>query len=340
MKINFYTIFLSLSIFIFTSLSAGNIQKYYYPGDFQLESGEKINNCKIGYRTFGTLNMDSSNVILYPTWFGGTSAHVGNLISPDKLLDSTGFYIIIVDAFGNGISSSPSNYSIIDFPKITIKDMVNAQHKLLTEHLDIDHLYGAIGGSMGSMQVFEWLVTYPDFIDKAIPYVCSPRPTSSDLLLMHARKNLLENGIKHNVPEQKFLKTYDLITAYVARSPEFMVHNTSYEDFPRFLENFENSTTPEFTAANRLSQLYALMNFNISEEFKGSMESAAAVIKADVFMIVSATDHILNPQPAIEFAKMLNTEIMILENNCGHLAIGCEMKKCAEAINAFLKKSK
>ena len=81
-----------------------------------------------------------------------------------------------------------------------------------------------------------------------------------------------------------------------------------------------------------------MINFNISEGFNGSLKKAAEAIKAKVFMIVSSTDHILNPQPAIDFAQMLNAEIMILENNCGHLAIGCEMEKCSNAINAFFKR--
>jgi homoserine O-acetyltransferase len=337
MKINYYSIFLFLIFFSIQILIAGNPQQYYYTGNFELENGEIIVDCKIGYRTYGILNENKSNVILYPTWFGGTSEHVGNLIRPDKLIDSTGFFIIVVDAFGNGVSSSPSNYSENDFPKVTIKDMVNAQYQLLTQHLKINHLYGAIGGSMGSMQVFEWLVSHPDFIDKAIPYVCSPRPTSQDLLLMHVKKEILEIGQQYNIPEQEILKTYDLLNVYTAHSPDYRVRNTSYEQFPDFLAGFENTPLSKFTAADRLCQLHALMNFDISENFDNSLQKAAESLKATVLMIVSSTDHILNPQPAMEFAKMINAKIMILENDCGHLAIGCEIERCSKAINSFFR---
>jgi len=340
MKIRLFVVIQIFSYLIISSIHAGNIQKFYYIGDFELENGEKIIDCKIGYRTFGKLDKDKSNAILYPTWFGGTSENVASLISSHKLIDSTGFFIIVVDAFGNSVSSSPSNYSKADFPKITIRDMVNAQHQLLTEHLNINHLYGIIGGSMGSMQVFEWLVSYPDYIDKALPYVCTPRPSSQDLLIMNVRKQILEKGLKYNIPENEILETYDMLTAYIARTPDYRVQHTSYEDFPKFLSGFTNSSSSKFSAANRLCQLNALMNFNISERFNGSMEKAAEAINAEVFMIVSKTDHILNPQPAIKFAEMLNTEIMILENNCGHLAIGCEMEKCGNAVNAFFRKNK
>jgi len=338
MKIRLFVVIQIFSYLIISSIHAGNIQKFYNAGNFKLENDETIVDCKIGYRTFGILNQDNSNAILYPTWFGGTSQNVANLISPDKLIDSTGFFIIVVDAFGNSVSSSPSNYSKADFPKITIRDMVNAQYQLLTEHLNINHLYGIIGGSMGSMQVFEWLVSFPDFVNKALPYVCTPRPSSQDLLIMNVRKQILEKGIKYNIPEKEILETYDMLTSYIAHTPGYRVNKTSYEEFPKFLSGFINESSSKFTAANRLCQLNALINFNISEKYDGSLKKAAQAIKAEVFIIVSKTDHILNPQPSIDFAKMLNAEILILENNCGHLAIGCEMEKCGNTVNAFFRK--
>ena len=159
-------------------------QQYAELGNFKLVSGESIYNCKIGYRTFGVLNADKSNAVLYPSWFGGKSESLANLIGPNKVVNSDKYFVIAVDALGNGVSSSPSNceyQSNKNFPEITIKDMVNSQYRLLTEHLKIKKLYGMIGGSMGGMQVFEWIVSYPDFMEKAIAYVGSPKLTSFDL---------------------------------------------------------------------------------------------------------------------------------------------------------------
>ena len=175
-----------LTIVLFTSLFAQSEQLLAEIGNFKLVSGETIYKCKIGYRTFGTLNTEKSNAVLYPTWFGGKSESLANLIGPDKVVDSEEYFVIAVDALGNGVSSSPSNceyQSNKNFPEITIKDMVNSQYKLLTEHLGIKKLHGMIGGSMGGMQVFEWIVSYPDFMEKAIAYVGSPKLTSFDILL-------------------------------------------------------------------------------------------------------------------------------------------------------------
>jgi homoserine O-acetyltransferase len=69
-----------------------------------------------------------------------------------------------VDALGKDVSSIPSNYS--DFPNISIRDMVNSQHELLVNHLNIEHVELLVGVSMCGMQAFEWMVGYPEFMNE------------------------------------------------------------------------------------------------------------------------------------------------------------------------------
>jgi homoserine O-acetyltransferase/O-succinyltransferase len=110
-------------------------------GDFKLENGSVIRNCTIGYHTVGKLNDDKSNVVLWPTWFTGSSKQRFPPVGPEGYADPAHFFIILVDALGNGVSSSPSNSSVqprMDFPVFTISDMVNSQHRLLTENLGIN----------------------------------------------------------------------------------------------------------------------------------------------------------------------------------------------------------
>ena len=101
--------------------------------DFQLESGEVIRDCKIGYRTFGTLNADRSNAVLIPTWFTGHTKDLVDFMATDGMVDISQYYVVAVDALGNGISSSPSNsaqQARQAFPRFSIGDMVRSQHKL------------------------------------------------------------------------------------------------------------------------------------------------------------------------------------------------------------------
>lgn len=309
-------------------------------GDLNLESGEILYNCKIGYRTFGKINEDRSNIVLFPTWFGGTTGQLVDLIGPGKLIDDTKYYVIAVDALGNGISSSPSNSELqagIDFPEVTIEDMVNSQFILLTKILKVDHLFAVIGGSMGSMQVFQWIVSYPDFINKAIPYVCSPRRTTYDQLLMHFRKELILSYQELNASDTLIHKMLNISSAIFARSPEYIIEQISYNDLPDYLEKFENVVPKKtFTIDNYLCQLEAMRTHNIYKDHDNSVKKTSKLIKTKVFMIVSMTDQLVDPTTSLELADALNAQVLELTNNCGHLAVGCELAKCSKEIERFL----
>lgn len=158
-------------------------------GRCTLENGAVIGNCTIGYRTAGTLNADRSNAVLFPTWFSGTSADLVGQLGPDGLVDTTRYFVVLVDALGNGVSSSPSTSTAqpdSTFPVFTVDDMVDTQHLLLTETLGIDSLHAVAGASMGGMQAFVWMTRYPDFMDKGVSITGTPRLTPQDRLLWRA----------------------------------------------------------------------------------------------------------------------------------------------------------
>ena len=146
----------------------------------------------------GQLNADSSNVILFPTWFGGTTEGILPSVGETGFIDSEENFLILVDAFGNGVSSSPSNSPTqpgAEFPTITIRDMVRHQHRFLTEVMGIRHLKAVTGVSMGGMQTFEWAVSYPEFAEKALPIVGSPRLATYDIVLWETYLRILKWSI-------------------------------------------------------------------------------------------------------------------------------------------------
>ena len=116
----------------------------YEPEDFVVRSGLTLRNARLVYKTYGVLNEDKSNVILYPTRFGGT--HVDNeyLIGEGMALDPTKYFIVVPNLLGNGLSSSPSNTSIpfdrSRFPQLTVHDNVLLQEKLLREMFGIEEI--------------------------------------------------------------------------------------------------------------------------------------------------------------------------------------------------------
>ena len=130
-----------LLLLVANCITAQSNQQFANIGDFTTVDGNIIKDCKVGYRTVGKINTEKTNAVLWPTWFTGTSEQVFGMLN--NIIDTTGLYVIIVDALTNGVSSSPSN--MYEFPKITIRDMVNSQYKLLTDHLNISHLYAVMG---------------------------------------------------------------------------------------------------------------------------------------------------------------------------------------------------
>ena len=309
-------------------------------GDFMLENGDTLKDLRVGYRTFGTLNQQKSNAILNPTWFGGTSEHLSHLIGRDKLIDSTDFFIICIDALGNGVSSSPSNSALQpgdSFPEFSVRDMVNSQYLLLTKILNIHHLYGIIGGSMGSMQVFQWLVSHPDFIDKAVAYVCTPKPSTFDLLIFNTYLQIIESGKKSNMPANEILKSLRMTQSLIARTPGYFVKNISHEKLPEFLNSYNDTSKTTFTVENWERQTRAMITHDITKSFGGAWEKTAAAIRSEVFIIVAEQDHYINPTPALKLAKLINARTLILKSNCGHLAVGCQLKLCREQIRDFFK---
>jgi homoserine O-acetyltransferase len=318
---------------------AASGQKFGYLGDFPLENGQVIRDCRVGYRTFGRPNADTSNAVLFPTWFGGRSRDLRFHVRPGGLIDSSRYFIIAADALGNGVSSSPSNSKMQpgrNFPEFTIRDMVRSQYRLLTEILGIRHLYAVIGGSMGGMQIFRWIVDYPDFMDFAISYVGSPRLASPDILLWTIELRAIELASRTGGGPDTALPVISLLQSLLIRTPNWLASHIPRERVQDFITRSDSTYGQLFHPWNWAAQIRAMLSHDVSLPY-GSLESAARRVRAKVLVIVSATDHIVNPEPALKFARMIGAKTLVLENECGHLAVGCEMARVSRAIATFLK---
>lgn len=309
-------------------------------GDVKVESGETLRDCRIGYRTFGALDSEKSNAVLIPTWAGGTTEELMSSVGPQGLVDPAKYYVILVDALSNGISSSPSNSKLqprMRFPKISIRDMVNTQHQLLTQVLHIPHLHAVMGISMGGMQTFQWMVAYPDFMDIAVPIVGSPRLAPYDLLLWQLEIDAIESDAgwnRGNYNKNPSRAVQFEIGGLVLSTPEGYNSEHKREDV---LPSIQKALTePGQDANNHIRQAQAMMALDVSAPFDGSMERAAAVVKAKVLVVVSPEDHTVTPQPAIDFAKLTHAELMEADSPCGHLTSGCESRKIDQRVRDFL----
>ena len=169
-----------------------------YP--FVLESGKSLENITVAYETYGELNNEKNNAILVCHALTGDAHaagwHKGDrkpgwwemIIGPGKVLDSEKYFIICSNVLGgckgttgpSSINPKTGHEYGLDFPVITIKDMVDVQ-KVLIDSFDIHQLYAVIGGSMGGMQVLQWIVSYPDMMKKAIPLATTARSSPQQI---------------------------------------------------------------------------------------------------------------------------------------------------------------
>ena len=140
--------------------------------DFKTESGVVLPEARIVYGTYGQLNAARDNVILLPSHYMANHHGYDWLVGADRALDPAKLFLVATEMFGNGHSSSPSNTPEPlhgpRFPVTTIRDNVEAVHRLLVDDLHVTHVRAVVGFSMGAEQAFQWAVSYPDFADRIV----------------------------------------------------------------------------------------------------------------------------------------------------------------------------
>jgi homoserine O-acetyltransferase len=152
--------------------------------DFKFHTGESLPELHLHYRTLGRPVHDAAghvtNAVLILHGTGGTGEtflrpiFAGVLFGPGQLLDASKYFIILPDDLGHGKSSKPSDGLRMRFPKYDYADMVEAEHRLVTEGFGVDHLRLVMGTSMGCMHTFMWAEAWPTQMDALMPLACLP----------------------------------------------------------------------------------------------------------------------------------------------------------------------
>jgi homoserine O-acetyltransferase len=316
-------------------------QQFLKLGKLKLENGAQIRDCALGYRTVGKLNADGSNAILFTTWHTGTSKDVLPMLSAQGLFDPTPYYVIVVDAIGNGVSCSPSNSKTQHgpaFPRFSIRDMVHTQHRLLTEKLGVRHLHAVIGYSMGGMQAFQWRASHPDFMDVVVPISGTPRLSSYDMLFLRMAEQAMLNdpAYRHGrYRKNPALPMFQLLFTMNFTTPADIVSKNTPAAFDKFYQDSQGDDPEGGDANDSLWQIRAILGHDSAPG--ATLEQAAQQNKVRTHIIAARQDHLVNPTYSLAFAAALGTPATVLEGDCGHAALRCEMATVRPVVEAALR---
>lgn len=311
-------------------------------GTCKLASGKVILDCRVGYRTFGTLNADGNNAVVVPTWMNGRSEDLvplfGATPSTLRLVDTSKFFGVALDAFGDGVSSSPSNsrrqHGVV-FPQFTTEDMARAQYRVLTEVLHVKHVWAAVGLSLGGHQVFAWSVLYPEFVSRAVPIVGSPQATNFDRLSKQIVIDAIESDPEYkggDYTKQPPLKLANEIGVQMLTTPAFRNAEAPRDKYAEWLAKVE---APQRQDANdRLWQAQAILAQDVLHG--KSLEQVARSVQVKFLVIVAAEDRMVAPAPALAWAKAIGAETYVSHGECAHLIMSCDAAAVRERVERFL----
>ncbi len=302
-------------------------------GDFVLQSGTALSNAKIAYKTYGELNAKKNNVVVLPTFYTGSHMRNEGFFGDGRAIDPARHFIVSVNMFGNGISSSPSNtpapQSGAAFPSVTLFDNIKAQHQLLTTELGVSQIALVTGWSMAGCQSFQWAAQYPDMVDAILPFCASAKTAEHNWVFLEGVKAALQadvtydNGNYQN-PPVKGLKAFGRIYAGWAFSQTFyrekMYQLKGFDTAEALLQDWENDHL-DWDANDLLCKLSTWQRGDISQQppYNGDFSKALAGIKARTIVIVCDNDLYFRPEDnAIEVEHIKNSELRIFKSPWGH----------------------
>ena len=307
-------------------------------GTVVLQSGETLPETRLVYTTHGTLNARRDNAIIFPTCYAGRHGDNDWLIGSGKALDTDAYFVVVPDMLGNGLSSSPSNtpppHDRMRFPRVTILDNVLLQHRLLRETFGVEHLRLAVGFSMGAQQVYQWAVSFPSMVERAVA-ICGTATCSAHnwVFLEGVTAALRADAAWHHgdydAPPTIGLRALARVWAgwglsqsfYRARHYEALGYST-VEDF--LLQEWETSFL-DWDANDLLAMAWTWQHADVgtTPEAGGNTARALGLIEARTLVMPSRTDLYFPPEDhEIDAERIRGAQLRVIPSVAGHQAGG------------------
>ena len=328
-----------------------NLKKYIVKDVLKLDCGKEISNFPIAYETYGELNKERNNGILIFHALTGDQFPCGKnpitnkegwwtyALGPNKAIDTNKFFVISANVIGGCMGSfGPSSIDPStnkpygsNFPVITINDMVNAQNYLL-DYFKIDKLFAVIGGSMGGMQVLQFISNFPNKAEVAIPIACTASHSAQNIALNELGRQAImadREWVNGKYLENGKSPAKGLAVARMAAHITYLSKMGLQEKFGRKLQErdtlkfgfdadfqiesylrYQGSVfVDRFDANSYLYITRAMDYFDLTKQFNGNLSDAFKKSKTKFFVISFTSDWLY---PTTE-----NREIVIALNAIG-----------------------
>ena len=330
----------------------------YELGDIELLSGETLFSAKLAYKTYGALNSDKNNVILLPTFYTGTHKRNEGFFGANRAINPEKHFIISINLFGNGLSTSPSNADKKQrgskFPTITLWDNIKCQHELLTKNFNIEKIALVTGWSMAGCQSYQWAAQYPDMVEAILPFCASAKTSEHNFVFLEGVKAALcadpiwNNG-DYSSPPIEGLKAFGRVYAGWAFSQSFFrekkYKELGFKNVEELLIDWENDHVNNWDANNLLTKLLTWQQNDISTGpiYNNNFTEALNRIKARAILMPCSHDLYFPPEDnEFEVKHMQNAELRKFDSIWGHCVANPGNDKNFEvaldnAINDLLK---
>jgi homoserine O-acetyltransferase len=313
--------------------NAQTCAKTYTIPDFELQSGIVLPRAHLVYKTYGELSSEKDNVVVLPTFYTGSHRRNEGFFGAGRAIDPARHFIVSINLFGNGLSSSPSNtpapFNAASFPDITLFDNIKAQHQLLTEVLGVNKIALVAGWSMAGCQAYQWAAQYPDIVEAILPFCASAKTAEHNIVFLAGVKAALQADAQYNnghyrTPPIKGLKAFGRIYAGWAFSQTFyreqMYKLKGFDSAEDLMLDWEQDHL-DWDANDLLCKLRTWQQGDISQQaaYGGDISSALNAIKAKTIVIVCDNDlYFRSEDNAIEVEQMTGAELRIYQSPWGH----------------------
>lgn len=334
------------------------VQFFSYDRPFGLECGSTLPELTIAYTTYGSLNANGDNVV----WvFHALTANADpsdwwpEIVGEGKVIDPKDYFIVCANILGScyGTTGPESFNSVrvekygLDFPFITIKDMVNA-HKLLKSYLGISSIYLGIGGSMGGQQLLEWTVLQPKLFKNIVLLATNAHHSAWGIAFNSSQRLALEAdatfGEKFEGAGSSGLKAARSIAMLSYRSP--VTYRKTQTDFDSKIDGFKADSYQRYQGEKLVKRFSPYSYWTLSKAMdshhigrgRKSVRSALKAISANTLVIGIRSD-LLFPIAEQQFIakNVKNGSFELIDSNYGHDGFLIEDQKISQLIKDFIK---